>query len=74
MTYLAIGAAVAILVACGVLLWLMRRDAKKLGAYEQSEADDDYAAKQVLEANAIRDRLISDPDYRERVSDRFMRR
>lgn len=74
MTSLAMGCAVTLLIVCGVLLWLMRKDTKENGAYEQREEYDDHLARQVLEANDIRDRLESDPDYRQRVSDRFTRR
>lgn len=47
---------------------------KKAGANEERLENAEHELEEIEEANRIRDRLEHDPEYRERVRDRFTRR
>lgn len=56
------------------LSWMKGRSNRNAGKVEQQRDDAEGRIDDVHQKNIIRDRVDSDPDYAERVRDRFTRR
>jgi len=72
MTTLAISG--VLLTAFCILLWVLRRDTLARGKAETQAETYENVLDNIKEANAVRDRLKSDPAYADSVRDRFTRK
>jgi hypothetical protein len=57
-----------------LLIWALRRDATARGKAETQAETYEHVIENIKEANAVRDRLKSDPAYADSVRDRFTRK
>ena len=64
----------ALVAVVGILLWMLRRDNQAKCKYEQKAETYENVLDNIKEANAVRDRLKSDPAYRDSVRERFTRK
>lgn len=70
-SWIAYGAIIALGLAG---LWWLRRDNRDLGRSEAENDAQDKALDDVAKANAARDRVRTDPAYRDSLHDKYDRR
>lgn len=62
-----------ILVALGVLLYLMRRDVAKKAQAEARLDEKESVIEDLHQARIVRDKLRDDPDFAQRLRDKYQR-